>query len=61
MHCAVLNTEALDLKCVAIKYMVTKYAGRGESHLLLCKQALQQNFDGKAVDHTSLALSDLVK
>ena len=39
----------------------THCTGRGESYLLLAKEALQQNFDGKAVDHVSLALDDLVK
>ena len=35
--------------------------GRGESYLLLSKEALQSNFDGKAVDYVSLAVQDLVR
>ena len=36
-------------------------SGRAECHLLLSRQALQSNFDGKAVDLVSLALQDLVR
>ena len=55
----------IAIQLISIPYnndlVPTAHIGRGESYLLLAKEALQQNFDGKAVDHVSLALDDLVK
>ncbi len=33
--------------------------GRGESNLELARLALQDNFDGRAVDYVTLALRDI--
>ena len=49
--------EFVCLNCISsIEIVGTHVTGRSESYLLLAKEAFQQNFDGKAVDHVSLAL-----